>query len=210
MMFRFISLLFLFTISELVPVFAQNNFVAEDSAHTIPWQNGFVILFNNDTLFGQTRKRHFNESQKMDFRDTVTGKKVVYTVGEIKAFNYGEALFLPVDTNSARIVDSISPVLNIFGKMVVNGYAKLIVIDRELIPEDNQFIVKIRGTKSITLNKSMFEQTGKKQLAEYFSDDTELSAKILNADFAFEDLYKIVKHYNDWRRSLERMTNKVK
>ncbi len=69
--------------------------------------------------------------------------------------------------------------------------------------------MKIQGAKPIELKKSLYESTGKKLLSDYFGDNIEISKNILNNNLKFEDLKRIVSDYNNWRRSIDRMTNDV-
>ena len=94
------------------------------------------------------------------------------------------------------------------GKILVDGFAKLTIFEGNETAED-RFIVKIQGAKPIELKKSLYESTGKKLLSDYFGDNIEISKNILNNNLKFEDLKRIVSGYNNWRRSIDRMTNDV-
>lgn len=96
------------------------------------------------------------------------------------------------------------------GKILVDGFAKLTYFEKQSDKDEDRFVVKVQGSKPIELTKSGFESSGKKLLADYFGDNINLSQNILNNDLRFQDLEKIVKDYNEWRRSIDRMTNEVK
>lgn len=95
-------------------------------------------------------------------------------------------------------------------KMLVDGYAKLIQVKSKSAGEVDHFIVKMQGAKPLELIRSTYSSDGQKKLAELFSDDIELSEKIMKGEWKFEDLKIIVTEYNSWRRSIDRMTNEIK
>ena len=95
-------------------------------------------------------------------------------------------------------------------KLLVDGFAKLIQMRSNSAGKENQYIVKMQGAKPLELIRATYSGDGQKKLAELFSDDIELSEKILKGELKFEDLKKIVTEYNAWRRTIDRMTNELK
>lgn len=96
------------------------------------------------------------------------------------------------------------------GKILVEGFAKLTYFEKQSDNKEERYVVKAQGSKPIEVTKSDFELRGKKLLADYFSDYSVLSQNILTDVLKFQDLKKIVNEYNEWRRSLDRMTNEIK
>ena len=94
--------------------------------------------------------------------------------------------------------------------VLINGFAKLILVESSSTENDICYIIKVQGLKPLYLRKSIYESSGKGLLSEYFSDDIILSEKILKGIFKFADLERVVAEYNTWRRSIDRITNDIK
>ena len=56
------------------------------------------------------------------------------------------------------------------------------------------------------LNRTLKEVS---KIDRFNADNIEISKNILNNNLKFEDLKRIVSDYNNWRRSIDRMTNDV-
>lgn len=194
---KFYSLLLLFLITNHKFAFGQADSSTTDTESKGQWKRGFVVLNNNDTLVGSVKKRSKLQSNKVDFRDSITNEKIPYTVDDLRSFTWNGELYIPVFHKTDLMGDGVI----LFLKTIVYGYAKLFYFDGDLETNQSSYLVKKKGEKPIELNVSMFGLGGRKKLAKYFSEDEILSKKITDADFDVAGLEKNVIEYNEWRRS---------
>ena len=63
--------------------------------------------------------------------------------------------------------------------------------------------IKLKGKKMFWITKAVFSEKigNKKKLAKYLSDNKELSTRIVNDEFYYTDIEKMVKMYNSWKHT---------
>ncbi len=180
------------------------------------FEEGYVVLNNNDTLFGalMDRKPHPFGSlyKKIKFRGEK--KKRKYGPKQILAYNKGQSVFESVwitdsgdffNQNYTSVQGYGEPV---FLKVVEKGFlthyhwefedadSGYIDYTAYFKKEDNPYLVRVnQGVLGLK----------RKNLAKFFSDCPPLAQKIANKEFKTPS--EIVQFYNEWKENQETVKN---
>lgn len=177
------------------------------------YQNGYIVLNTNDTLYGKIRDRKMPPSaviyKKIRFRNTnVFPKK--YGPQQIIAYRSGESQFetIWIDTKSLFFRQFYSSREGIgercFLKVIIKGY--LTFYQWEFVDPESGYFDEISFYKRkndpalFRINQTIFG-VNRKRMTEYFMDYPELAMKIENREI--KDPVSIANFYNNWKASSE-------
>jgi len=155
----------------------------------------FVITNTNDTIYGKIENPIFGKLRLLD----VSNKKIKVDKEQIKAFRYNNEIFEHKEKRKATLFDQKDAYL----KLLLNGKVKLyeyesyyteqdLNINQSLNSPENYYYIEKDG-ELILINNLLH----KKRLVELFSDNKELTSKILNKEYVIDNMYLIVKYYNE-------------
>ena len=164
-----------------------------DKFLNVRYKGGFAILNSGDTLRGVFE---FNDSKPnyelLVYMDPVTLKKSAYKPDEVTFFKLDSLYYLPKELKEGW------------------EFVQLISNDRLKVYLRKRFFTTNIGSGSE--NQIMYEKSDgsyllvsfndffpfKTRVADFFSDDTELSKKINNNTYTKADVLKIALEYNTW------------
>jgi hypothetical protein len=164
------------------------------------YQKGTVVLNSGDTLKGDILFNNGYENyQRLVFRDTLK-QKTDYKTEDVRMFAVDTMVFYPKKLKKKLV----------FMCLLVNDSLKIFLHRYFMATQyysgtENMYIYeKPDGQTLEVLTSRLFPF--KKRVGEFFSDDPELSEKILNKTYKFDDLYIIAKEYNTWLRQKKSAT----
>jgi len=155
----------------------------------------FVITNTNDTIYGKIENPIFGKLRLLD----MSNKKIKVDKEQIKAFRHNNEIFEHKEKRKATLFDQKDAYL----KLLLNGKVKLyeyesyyteqdLNINQSLNSPENYYYIEKDG-ELILINNLLH----KKRLVELFSDNKELTSKILNKEYVIDNMYLIVKYYNE-------------
>jgi hypothetical protein len=158
-------------------------------------QPDFVITNSNDTIYGKIKDPSLGKLQLLDTSDT----KVIIEKENIKSYRFNNEIFEHKEKRKATIFDKKGAYL----KLILDGEVKLYEYEyyyNEMDLNTNQYINRSRNyfyiekeDEVILLGNLLY----KKRLAELFSENQILVSKILNEEYIIDNIYLIVKYYNE-------------
>ncbi|MCB0824169.1 MAG: hypothetical protein KDC09_15835 [Bacteroidales bacterium] len=171
------------------------------------YKEGYVILNNNDTLFGELEV----------LSDIQCGKKVIIKVGEkvtkykpkkIKAYKIGEDEYVTKQFTLPGNLSTFTRFLKVWelGKVNIYGYYYSANTQYFDVSNPNNKSHEVFIEKDGILER--VKDTGfANRMSEYFSDNKELSEQILNNKLTYYDILKIVRIYNGHYNENHKSTN---
>jgi hypothetical protein len=155
----------------------------------------FVITNTNDTIYGEIEDPTFGKLRLLDSSNT----KVKIEKENIKSYRFNNQIFIHKEKRKATIFDKNGAYL----KLILNGEVKLYEYEynyNQLDMNTNQYVNRgenyfymEKGDEVILLGNFL----DKKRLAELFSKNQLLVTKILNEEYIIDNIYLIVKFYNE-------------
>jgi len=191
-----ISILFAFFFVALsINVSAQKNTVFTK----IFYSKGQIVNLNGDTISGLIKHefplRFFTFKDKIMFIDTLNNKRLLYPK-DILLFSIDE---------SYTYLSIVEKKKDNFAQLLYDGEIKLLrrgcplhlwqaFLSQKPILLTENYLLYNTSTKEIKgVNHYSFED-----MSVYFSDNTELAARIKSTELGFEDILTIVELYNIW------------
>ncbi|MEL7004185.1 MAG: hypothetical protein AAFN93_15805 [Bacteroidota bacterium] len=184
--------------------------LASFSAYAQPdFENGFIVMNNQDTLKGTVRDRTEGVFPKLykKVRFKASGKKKArkYSADQIKGYSKGGQLFESVmkkdlddELLGLQLTDSKS-YDRVFLKVVLRGpasYYQLEWLDQDAQQIDRADYIKKENSPTFVRSTQGIFGLKKKKLAAYFDDCPDLQQKIRNKEMTSS--MEVVKFYNDW------------
>lgn len=156
---------------------------------------GYAVLNNGDTLKGEIAfNDDYADYQYLRLRDTVSKEKTSLHPQDVRFISIDTMHFYPKKLKR----DSVFMHLLKNDSLKIYRYQYMMTIGNSNITETSFIYEKPDGTNLQVTSKMMFPF--KKRVGEFFSDCPELSEKILNKTYKFDDLYLIADEYNTWLR----------
>ncbi len=154
----------------------------------------FVVTNTNDTIYGKIEDPIFGKLRLLDSSNV----KVKIDKKRIKFFRFNNEIFEHKEKRRATIFDKKDAYL----KLILDGKAKLYEYEYHYTQQDlntnqsfnrseNYYYIE-KGGELILINNLLHQ----KRLVELFSDNKELTSKILNKEYVIDNIYLIVKYYN--------------
>lgn len=154
---------------------------------------GIVVLNSGDTLKGDINFNDDNtDYQVLVMRDTLNKTKLRYHPQDIRYFSIDSMFFYPKLLKR----DSVFMRLLVNDSLKIYKYKYLMATAYYSAIETSYIYEKPDGKYLQVLTSKLFPF--KKRVGEFFKDDPELSEKILNKTYKFDDLYVIANEYNAW------------
>ncbi|MEH1009583.1 hypothetical protein VDP25_17740, partial [Winogradskyella sp. ECml5-4] len=158
-------------------------------------QSDFVITNSNDTIYGKIKDPSLGKLHLLDRSNT----KIIIEKENIKSYRFNNEIFEHKEKRKATIFDKKGAYL----KLILDGEVKLYEYEyyyNEMDLNTNQYINRSRNyfyiekeDELILLGNLLY----KKRLAELFSENQILVSKILNEEYIIDNIYLIVKYYNE-------------
>ena len=154
---------------------------------------GVVVLKNGDTLRGDINfSNSSSDYQFLVMRDTLNKEKLRYHPQDLSYFQIDSMFFYPKLLKR----DSVFMQLLLNDSLKIYKYRYLVTTGYYTATETSFVFEKPDGTNLQVLSSKLFPF--KKRVGEFFKDDPELSEKILNKTYRYDDLYVIANEYNAW------------
>ena len=153
----------------------------------------FVVTNTNDTIYGIIEDPIFGKLRLLDSSNV----KVKIDKKRIKFFRFNNEIFEHKEKRRATIFDKKDAYL----KLILDGKAKLyeyhytqqdLNTNQNFNRSENYYYIEKDG-ELILINNLLHQ----KRLVELFSDNKELTSKILNKEYVIDNIYLIVKYYNE-------------
>jgi len=155
----------------------------------------FAITNNNDTIYGKIKDPTFGKLRLLDSSNT----KVKIDKEQIKAFRFNNEIFEHKEKRRATLFDKKDAYL----KLILDGKVKLYEYEYHYSQMDlnsgqyinrseNYFYIE-KGNDLILINNLLHQ----KKLVKIFSENQMLVSKILNKEYIIDNIYLIVKYYNE-------------
>tara|TARA_R110000751_G_scaffold43361_2_gene100081 strand:- start:119 stop:964 length:846 start_codon:yes stop_codon:yes gene_type:complete len=155
----------------------------------------FVVTNTNDTIYGKIEDPIFGKLRLLDSSNV----KVKIDKKRIKFFRFNNEIFEHKEKRRATVFDKKDAYL----KLILDGKAKLYEYEYHYTQQDlntnqnfnrseNYYYIEKNG-ELILINNLLHQ----KRLVELFSDNKELTSKILNKEYVIDNIYLIVKYYNE-------------
>jgi hypothetical protein len=189
----------------------EDGIYAEKSTRTIPKDSianrlgdfiniekrlsDFVITNTNDTIYGKIEDPTFGKLRLLDSSNV----KVKIEKERIKSFRFNNEIFEHKEKRRATLFDKKDAYL----KLILDGKVKLYEYEyhysqmdlnsgQYLNRSENYFYIE-KGNDLILINNLLHQ----KKLVEIFSENQILVSKILNKEYTIDNIYLIVKYYNE-------------
>ncbi len=157
----------------------------------------FVITKTIDTIYGKIEEPIFGKLRLFDSSNDM----IKIEKENIKRFRFNNEIFEHKEKRRATLFDDKDAYL----KLLVDGKVKLYEYEYNYNQNDlnsglflneykNYFYIEI-DNELILINNLLY----KKKLAEIFSDNQKLVSKILNEEYKIDNIYLIVKYYNEYK-----------
>ncbi|MFH1321250.1 MAG: hypothetical protein ABII90_11455 [Bacteroidota bacterium] len=162
----------------------------------IKWQEGYIITVYNDTIYGMTKKRRSDCYSEVGFKGYEDGKKKIYTAREIVYYKWSNELYRSVFIPLNLLFWQLNIGRYSFVKVIEEG--KISLYETKYLPglslSGKKFIVKIDSIKPLTVRTKIFSDKifNRKKLANYLSENTEISDRIRNEKIYFNNLPNIM------------------
>ncbi len=179
------------------PSFSRNDFM-----------NGYVVLNNGDTLYGEVKDRKEGFSAKLINPIIFKGEKGRdrFRPDEIIAYNRGGANFHSIPYSSGNDLMGMTRIKvgrRQFLRVYISGYLSLYedeFVDGDGPNYDGNFYLIREDEMQYALVSMLFFR---KRLTEYFKDAPQIAEAIDNRDYRYRDIVKIVNEYNKWYNSID-------
>lgn len=155
----------------------------------------FIITNSNDSIFGQIK----NPTLGKLYLDNGSNEKFKIDKDIIKSYRYNNEIYVCKEKRKATIFDDKKAYM----KLVLDGDIKLYEYQNDVTDYNFNTIRQFRNTnKYFYIEKGneiilLGEYLYKKKLAELFSENKNLVAKILNDEYTIDNIYLIVKYFNE-------------
>jgi hypothetical protein len=166
----------------------------KDFLHTEIRLKDYVLTNTNDTIYGEIKNPFFGKSYLLENKNTIKIEKET-----IEEYRYLNNVYRYLEKNKVDIFDN----RNAYLKLIFNGNIKLYEYEK-LVANTNQNNSLITNEVKIYyfISKSnvlylLREINYKKTLSEIFADNPILISKINEGEYTLENIYLIVKFYND-------------
>jgi len=167
-----------------------------DKVFGIKYHKGSVILNNGDTLRGKIMfNNDYSNYNTLIFRDTITNKNTNYKPREVKSFSLDSLIFYRKILNNQWVFECL--LLN--GDLKVYLYRYYMSTGYTSGTETSYIYEKSNG--QYLMISTYITYPFKKRVSEFFSDYPELSEKIYNKTYKFNDLFLIAEEYNIWLKN---------
>lgn len=154
---------------------------------------GYAVLNNGDTLKGEIAfNDNYADYQVLSLRNTVSKKRTTLHPQDVRFISIDTIPFYPKKLRK----DSVFMHLLVNDSLKIYRYRYLMATAYYTYTETSFIYEKPDGTNLQVISKMMFPF--KKRVGAFFSDYPELSKKILNKTYKFDDLYLIAEEYNTW------------
>ena len=161
-------------------------------------EEGYIVTLQNDTIYGLLKYKSRVQSCKTVFFLSATGNKKKYYASELKGYSQNRVTYrsfpLPNDLlgASAFLKEFVKGEVNLYLRyvnsvMVMGPQSQVVTKTLEIFyyrKEDSKELIRVK--------KLGF----KDQLSDVVKADVELSAMILNKDYRYDDIVKIIEIYN--------------
>lgn len=178
------------------------------------WLPGFLITEKGDTLFGSVKIIERSYNFYAHYTDTITGKRKIYNVNEVKYFKSGEdhyrKVLLPKKDNN--------PDVYAFAQIIEEGAVKLYFM--EIQSSYNLFMTRASQPGSLINNnisyygvitqegthirlltpKIILNPLTRNGLTDIFREKQDLVDYINSEDYAYQDIPRYVREFNVWKR----------
>lgn len=154
----------------------------------------YAITNTNDTIYGEIKKSFFDKLHLLENKDIIKIEKK-----NITEYRYLNNIYRYVEKPKVDIFDTKSAYL----KLILDGNTKLYEYEYYIIGGNNtnsSITKKIKHYSYIFKNNVFYqlkELNYKKILSEIFADNPILISKIKEEEYTLENIYLIVKFYND-------------
>lgn len=166
----------------------------KDFLHTEIRLKDYVLTNTNDTIYGEIKNPFFGKSYLLENKNTIKIEKE--TIEEYRNLNN---VYRYLEKNKVDIFDN----RNAYLKLIFNGNIKLYEYEK-LVANTNQnnslITNEVKNYYFISKNNVLYllrEINYKKTLSEIFADNPILISKINEGEYTLENIYLIVKFYND-------------
>jgi hypothetical protein len=155
----------------------------------------FIVTNSNDTIYGKIKDPSLGKLHFLDSSNT----KINIEKEKIKNYRYNNEIYVYKEKRKATIFDKKGAYM----KLVLDGKVKLYEyeyytntynFDTNMYEGRSTTYFYIEKGKEITL---LGEFLYKKKLAEFFSENQNLATKILNEEYTIDNIYLIVKYFNE-------------
>lgn len=160
------------------------------------WNKGYVVLTNNDTLHGLTRKRGFNHCRILEFKKDAVAEEIKFTSEDAKFYTWGseryKLVFVP--TIGTKYGDYMFGEIIEEGNIVLYGFQndptgyKIMGIE---LPGENY----VKMYKKNVLNKKI---VCFKELSDILNKHKDLSLRMKNNEFMYTQFPEVISEYNKW------------
>jgi hypothetical protein len=166
----------------------------KDFLHTEIRLKDYVLTNTNDTIYGEIKNPFFGKSYLLENKNTIKIEKET-----IEEYRYLNNVYRYLEKNKVDIFDN----RNAYLKLIFNGNIKLYEYEK-LVANTNQnnslITNEVKNYYFISKNNVLDllrEINYKKILSEIFADNPILISKINEGEYTLENIYLIVKFYND-------------
>lgn len=166
----------------------------KDFLHTEIRLKDYVLTNTNDTIYGEIKNPFFGKSYLLENKNTIKIEKET-----IEEYRYLNNVYRYLEKNKVDIFDN----RNAYLKLIFNGNIKLYEYEK-LVANTNQnnslITNEVKNYYFISKNNVLYllrEINYKKILSEIFADNPILISKINEGEYTLENIYLIVKFYND-------------
>jgi hypothetical protein len=166
----------------------------KDFLHTEIRLKDYVLTNTNDTIYGEIKNPFFGKSYLLENKNTIKIEKET-----IEEYRYLNNVYRYLEKNKIDIFDN----RNAYLKLIFNGNIKLYEYEK-LVANTNQnnslITNEVKNYYFISKNNVLYllrEINYKKTLSEIFADNPMLISKINEGEYTLENIYLIVKFYND-------------
>ncbi|MBI2271403.1 MAG: hypothetical protein HYU69_13750 [Bacteroidetes bacterium] len=175
------------------------------------WKPEYIILLNNDTLYGETRIT--GDWTSVMFKMKGENEERPYTNYNIKEFLESNIEYFFFNEPPKNSRENLASKLGYFG----NSYlfwatdisGPLYLLYREIMKDypnsvpglssgsyiSKEYTLYVKGNTPAIIDKGEFRD----KVSIYFEDYPELALKIKNKIYSYDDIGKIVEEYNRWK-----------
>ncbi|MFY7988782.1 MAG: hypothetical protein ACOVNP_07870 [Flavobacterium sp.] len=156
----------------------------------------FIITKTNDTIYGKIEEPRFGKLSLYDSFNNI----IKIDKENIKRFRFNNEIFEHKEKKRVSPIDDNDAYL----KLLIDGKVKLYEYEynynqndlnsRQLLKQTDLYFYLEVDNELILINNLLY----KKRLAEIFSKNQTLVYKILNEEYTIDNIYLIVKYYNEY------------
>lgn len=154
----------------------------------------YVVTINNDTIYGIIKNPAFSKNYLIDKKNV----KIKIEKDSIKEYRHLNNLYQYFEKEKVNVFDSRKAFL----KLILNGKVKLYQYEyhfantnpnNQTIDQVEYYYYILKDNELILLRNIWYKKT----LSDLFSDMNQLISKINDDEYTLENIYLIVKYYNE-------------